>query len=231
MEGILNIYKPPGMSSFRCLSLVKKKLGLDKKTKIGHLGTLDPLASGVLIILIGRNYTRRASEFHSRQKTYRAVVTWGVETTTLDNAGEIVATSDVIPTREQIKTIIPSMVGDIEIEIPKYSAVHINGERAYDLARKGIDFTPPKKTVKITRFEMLDKPIPERAREGTFFEIECETGTYIRSLAKVLAYKLGTVATASTIIRTKVGDFDIKNSKTIEEVTINDLITELDLIN
>jgi tRNA pseudouridine55 synthase len=118
------------------------------------------------------------------------------------------------------------MVGEIEIEVPKFSAVHINGRRAYDLARSGVDFVPPKKVIEIKRFELLGsvedvmRDVPLRAGEGApildeggmAFEIECQTGTYVRSLAKLLASKLGTVAIASTIVRTRVGEFDIKDS-------------------
>jgi len=105
--------------------------------------------------------------------------------------------------------------------VPKFSAVHINGRRAYDLARKGIDFTPPKKVVKIYRFELLE----QRSEKEFFFEIECETGTYIRSLAKLIAQKLGTVAYCLEIIRTRVGNFKIEDAKNLEEVTINDLLS------
>ena len=179
-------------------------------------------------------------------KVYRSVFTFGIETTTLDNEGEIVATSKVIPTREQIEKLLPEMIGDIEIEVPKYSAVHINGNRAYDLARKGIDFTPPKKVVNVERFELLACGGTKSGNDGMqkndtkhldlcrtqplgkhefYFEIQCQTGTYSRSLAKLMAQRLGTVAIASTIIRTRVGEFTIQNAKTIEEVTINDLET------
>ena len=135
------------------------------------------------------------------------------------------------------------MVGDIEIEVPKFSAVHINGRRAYDLARRGVDFTLPKKVVSIKRFEMLTlddcKHDLESIGECTkfldkadqisgpasrwYFEIDCQTGTYIRSLARLLAQKLGTIAIASVIIRTKVGDFDINNAKFLNQVKAEDL--------
>ena len=186
------------------------------------MGTLDPLASGVLVILCVRA-TKLADELHrEHQKTYQSAFLFGVTSDTLDLAGEIIATSDVLPTREQIEKILPEMVGDIEIEVPKYSAVHINGKRAYDLARQGIDFTPPTRVVNIKRFELLE----QRSKNEFFFEIECQTGTYIRSLAKLMAEKLGTVALASVIIRTRVGAFKIEDAKTLEDVTIDDLITQ-----
>ena len=231
MDGILNINKPAGMSSNKCMQIVKRKFGIKK---IGFLGTLDPLASGVLVLLCGK-YTKWAEYLHGRAphpdgervgkrvcnaKVYRSVFAFGTETTTLDLEGEVVETSDVIPTREQIERILPDMVGEVEIEVPKFSAVHINGKRAYDLARKGVDFTPPTRVVKIDRFELLE----QRSASEFFFEIECQTGTYIRSLAKLMAQKLGTVAIASVIIRTRVGDFKIEDAKGLDEVTIDDLI-------
>lgn len=241
MNGILNIHKPAGMSSFKCMSIVKRRLydQIDPTTRpkfknwrVGFLGTLDPLASGVLVLLCGKA-TKLADSLHAHnQKVYRSVFTFGIETTTLDNEGEVIARSDVIPTLEQIKKILPEMVGDIEIEVPKFSAVHIDGKRAYDLARQGVDFTPPKKVVNIKRFELirdLDVPVEPDCEHGALvrrtFEIECQTGTYIRSLAKLMAQKLGTVAIASTIIRTRVGDFKIEDAKSLEDVSLKDVIT------
>jgi tRNA pseudouridine55 synthase len=216
IDGILNINKPAGMSSFKCLSIVKRKLGLKK---VGFLGTLDPLACGVLVLLCG-TCTKMANTLHEGEKVYQSIFEFGRETTTLDNEGEIVATSDIIPMREQIKKILPEMIGDIEIEVPKFSAVHINGKRAYDLARKGIEFTAPKRIVKVMRFELLE----QKSDNEFFFEIECQTGTYIRSLAKLMAQKLGTVAIASLIIRTRVGNFGIENARDIEKIGLDDLI-------
>ena len=241
-DGIININKPAGISSFKCLQNVKRRLYDQlpepkpkfKNWKIGHLGTLDPLASGVLVLLCGKA-TRMFDELSGRgvgkkvndSKVYCSVFTFGVETTTLDNEGEIVAQCDKIPTRGEIERTLPKLVGDIEIEIPKYSAVHIDGRRAYDLARSGIDFTPPKKVVKIYRFELLeDVGNDSVATAGEFwFEIECQTGTYVRSLAKLLAQRLGTLAIASTIIRTRVGEYKIEDAKSLEDVSIDDLIS------
>jgi len=227
MNGILNVNKPQGMSSFKCLSIVKRKLWeqlpLDgrpklKNWKVGFLGTLDPLASGVLVLLCGRA-TKLADMLHQGSKVYRSTFTFGKETTTLDNEGEIVATSDIIPTKEQILAALPDIIGEIEIEVPKYSAVHINGTRAYELARKGIEFEVPKRVVKIDRFGLLE----QRNEKEFFFEIECNAGTYIRSLAKLMAQKLGTVAIASEIIRVRVGEFDIKEAKSPDDVTLEDI--------
>jgi tRNA pseudouridine55 synthase len=216
INGILNIYKPAGISSFACLSRVRRKLGLKK---VGFLGTLDPLAEGVLVLLIGRA-TKMADKLHEGRKTYRSRFLFGVETESLDLAGAIIKNSDIIPTRAEIEKALPEMTGDIEIEVPKYSAVHIGGRRAYDLARAGVDFTPPKRVVGVSRFELLEQ-VGDRE---FFFEIECASGTYIRSLAKTLAERLGTIAVAAKIIRTRVGEFDIKDAKSPDDVTAEDII-------
>ena len=130
------------MSSFHALSIVKRRLQLKK---VGHLGTLDPAACGVLVLLCGRA-TKLTNKLHAPTKVYRTLLVWGEETDTLDSEGKLVASSKVIPTHEQITAVLPSLVGSIEIEVPKYSAVHIQGKRAYELARQGIDFVPPTKT-------------------------------------------------------------------------------------
>ena len=235
MDGILNICKPKGISSFKALSIVKARLANEqgipsRKLKVGHLGTLDPAAVGVLILLIGKA-CKLNQQLSVDKKIYRSVFTFGVTSPSLDGETEITATSNIIPTRKQIEEILPSMVGEIEIEVPKFSAVHINGERAYDLARKGVDFTPPKKVVKIDRFKLLEDSKYLDLHRGEplgkhefYFEIECQTGTYIRSLAKLLAEKLKTLAIASTIIRTKVGNYDIIDAKKLDDIMINDII-------
>lgn len=230
MDGIINLCKPRGISSFRALSVVKRRL---KLKKVGHLGTLDPAACGVLVLLCGRA-TKLTNQLHSPFKVYRTLVLWGQETDTLDCEGKVVAESKVIPTPEQIQAMLPNLVGEIEIEIPKFSAVHIQGKRAYELARQGIDFDAPKKTVTVSRFELLDNEqckrdliaigeVLEIPTNASYFEIECQTGTYIRSLAKLLATRIGTVATAGVIVRMRVGDFKIENAKMLNEIKMEDI--------
>jgi len=210
--------------------VVKRRL---KLKKVGHLGTLDPAACGVLVLLCGRA-TKLTNKLHAPSKVYRTLIVWGEETATLDCEGEVVATSEVIPSIEQIQKVLPSMEGQIEIEVPKFSAVHIDGKRAYELARQGIDFVPPKKNVAINRFNLLDNQqcvedlsaigeTFELPKNCSYFEIECETGTYIRSLAKLLATRLGTVATAAVILRTQVGAFELVNASTLDSVTLNNM--------
>jgi len=245
--GFVNLFKAAGPSSAQAMARVRRIYALragDRGLTAGHLGTLDPAACGVLVLLCGKA-TKLNQKLSGGTKVYRSVFTFGIETDTLDLAGKVITNNEKRITNNDIERVLPEMVGDIEIEVPRFSAVHINGKRAYDLARKGIDFTPPTKTVKIHRFELISQGVILSAVEGSrlcrfarsfdcaqddtlqddfWFEIECETGTYIRSLAKLLAQKLGTVAIASTIIRTRVGEFDIKDAKTLQDVTINDLL-------
>lgn len=230
MDGIINLCKPRGMSSFHALSIVKRRL---KLKKVGHLGTLDPSACGVLVLLCGRA-TKLTNQLHAPTKVYRTLLIWGTQTDTLDSEGQVVATSDTIPNDAQIKAVLPSMVGEIQIQVPKFSAVHIDGKRAYELARQGVEFTPPTKTVVVNRFEMLDTVQCQRdldalgesftlPQNASYFEIECQAGTYIRSLAQVLATRLGTVATAAVIIRTKVGQFTLDAARGLDAITLADL--------
>ena len=156
----------------------------------------------------------------SVSKVYRSLFRFGIETDTLDPEGQITATSQVIPTRAQIEAILPSLTGEVEIEVPKFSAVHINGKRAYDLARNGVDFKSPTKIVNVYRFEIISSP----KLVNDWFEIECQTGTYIRSLAKLLAQKLGTVAIAQEIIRTRVGNFKIEDAKSPDHVALENIL-------
>lgn len=223
-DGFLILNKPSGMPSFKALSIVKKRLGLQK---VGFLGTLDPNADGVLVLLIGKA-TKLANELHkSGRKIYVSRFQFGVETDTLDPLGKVIKTCDKIPTREEIEKVLPTLIGDIEIEVPKFSAVHVNGERAYDLARKGIEFEAPKKMITVYNFRILrggdaggDDPQAEEQ-----FEVTCSSGTYIRSLAKLLAEKLGTLAIAKTITRVRVGEFDIKDAKDLQSVSVSDIIS------
>ncbi len=230
MDGIINLCKPRGMSSLQAVGVVKRKLTLNK---VGHLGTLDPAACGVLVLLCGRA-TKLTERLHGGAKVYRTLITWGTETDTLDATGQVVATSSVIPTVEQIEKTLTGMTGSITITVPKYSAVHINGARAYALARRGVNFVPPQKTVQVSRFVLL--PTAECEHDlhaigedfvlpvnSNYFEIECEVGTYVRSLAQLLATRLGTVATATVILRTRVGQFDLHTAKTLDCVQLSDL--------
>ncbi len=214
MNGFINLNKPVGISSAQAVARVKRILNLPKAVKIGHMGTLDPQASGVLIIALGRA-TRAFDLLLKKHKTYMAEFTFGYETDTLDSVGNVTTCGCKIPSENEIKAVLPQFFGKIEQLPPQFSAKNVNGVRAYDLARQGkiADLRPCE--VEIYDFSLL------RAKDAATFEfnIECSGGTYIRSLCRDLAAALQTKATMTSLCRTKTGFFDIQNSITFENLT------------
>ncbi len=198
--GFFNVDKPSGITSSTVVNKCKWLTG----TPCGHMGTLDPLASGVLPIGVG-NATRLFDYFLEKEKEYIAEFTFGVSADTLDITGELVY-GGRIPTAEEIANVLPDFFGDIMQVPPKYSAKNVNGKRGYDLARAGVEFELPAKQVHIYGMQLLGKA----ERENTFqIKINCGGGTYIRSLARDIAEKLGTSAVMSALRRTKSGIFEI----------------------
>lgn len=210
MIGFLNVYKPAGLSSAKVVSGVKKHFHLDK---VGHMGTLDPLASGILPIAVGKA-TRMFDYFLDKTKTYIARFTFGKETTTLDAEGEIVATSDTVPTLSEIESALCHFIGEINQLPPSYSAKKINGTCAYKLARQNVEFTLKPKKILVKEFKLLGQ-----ISADTFeFEIACGSGTYIRSLARDLACALGSKGYMSALERVEVGVFSKVTSITFDDL-------------
>ena len=200
--GFFNVKKPSGIVS----STVVNKLKWLSGVPCGHLGTLDPLASGVLPVGVG-NATRLFDYFLNKEKEYIAEFTFGVSSDTLDSTGMLVYGGRV-PDEREIQKILPTFFGDIMQVPPKYSAKNVNGRRGYELARAGVEFELQAKKVHIYGMELL-----ERSKEDTFrIKINCGGGTYIRSLARDIAEALGTKAVMSSLLRTKSGAFTIENS-------------------
>ena len=199
--GFLNVDKPSGMTSSAVVNRIKRLTGLP----CGHMGTLDPLASGVLPVGIG-NATRLFEYFLNKQKEYIAEFTFGADSDTLDSTGELVR-GGRIPTAEEIERILPDFEGEIMQVPPKYSAKNVGGRRGYALARAGIEFELEPKKVRIDEVALL-------GGEGDVFRfrIRCGGGTYIRSLARDIAGKLGTKAVMSGLRRTKSGYFKIEEA-------------------
>lgn len=226
MNGFLNLNKPSSISSNAVLYAVKKQL--PKGTKVGHLGTLDPLANGVLPVAIGKA-TKLFDLLLNKTKTYVAQFTFGEETDTLDCEGKIIKHSNLIPSQLKICAELQNFVGVQNQIPPQYSAKNINGHRAYDLARQGVDFELQPKEIEIFKFELV-KQISEKTFE---FKIECSSGTYIRSIARDLAYKLNTFAFMNSLTRTKSGYFEIDSSIDPDKINIEkdliDMGTVLDL--
>ena len=210
MVGFINLNKPVGTSSAFAVGKIKKIFGCP----CGHMGTLDPMASGVLPVGIGKA-SRLFPYLLDKQKTYVAEFTFGYETDTLDNTGKTVADGGAIPARSEIEKALPFFIGEIEQMPPKFSAKCVDGRRGYELARKGVDFSLRAKKVIIDGFSLTE----ERENGAFLFEITCKGGTYIRSLCRDLAHKLGTKATMTALIRTKSGVFDIENAVSLNELS------------
>ena len=201
--GFFNVDKPSGITSSTVVNKCKWLTGV----ACGHMGTLDPLASGVLPVGVG-NATRLFDYFLEKEKEYIAEFTFGVSSDTLDSTGELVYGGD-IPTQTDIEKVLPTFIGEIAQMPPKYSAKSVNGRRGYELARAGIEFELKPKTVKIFGVELLGKAESENA---FLFKINCGGGTYIRSLARDIAAKLGTNAVMSALRRTKSGLFTVEKA-------------------
>lgn len=208
MKGFINLIKPEGMSSAYAVGAVKKALNI----ACGHMGTLDPMASGVLPVGVGQA-TRLFPFTLDKEKTYVAEFIFGFETDTLDVTGKTTSTCIKIPTEEELKEVIKDFIGEIDQIPPKYSAKCIDGKRGYSLARRGVDFTLDAKKVTILDIEYLGK-----TEVNTFkFKIKCKGGTYIRSLARDFGYKTGSLGTMKSLIRTSSGGFNIENAVSVEE--------------
>jgi tRNA pseudouridine55 synthase len=213
IHGWLIIDKPLGISSAKVVAQVKHKTGA---AKVGHGGTLDPLATGLLPIALGEA-TKTTAWAMDGSKTYTFVIRWGVATETEDAEGEVTDTSDVRPTSDQIEAALAHFIGDIEQMPPAYSALKIDGERAYKKARRGeiVEL----KARKVTISDL--KAIKYIDNDHTEFEADCGKGTYIRSLARDIALYLGTVGHIAVLRRTKVGPFEINQAISLD--SLNDI--------
>ena len=219
MHGIICVYKPCGVSSNFVLTQLKRNLNLKK---LGHLGTLDPLACGVLPVMVNKG-TKLFDYYLNKTKVYRAIFTFGKETDTLDSEGVIIKKSDYIPSVEEINNIVSKMIGDLEQIPPNFSAKNVNGKRAYELARKGEIFQLKPKKVKIEDFKLV-----KQINHASFlFEIVCSSGTYIRSLARDLGQILNSCAFMSALIRVESGNFDILKSTYYKDLTKDNVFDKI----
>ena len=210
VHGWLALDKPLGLSSAQAVAKVRWLL---QAAQVGHGGTLDPLASGVLPIALGEA-TKTVSYVMDGAKTYRWTVRWGQSTATDDREGEVVATSDARPDKAAILAALPAFIGEIEQIPPAYSAIKVDGERAYDLARAGEEVELKSRLVHIERFTLLDMPDSDHAE----FEVVAGKGTYIRSLARDLARALGTLGHIAALRRTACGPFTEANAISLESL-------------
>ena len=210
LQGWLNIYKPKGLSSFAVVKKIKQKFNL---SKIGHGGTLDPLAEGVLPIGIGKA-TKLIPFINSQIKEYEFEIKWGSQTSTDDLEGEIIKTSSNIPSLQKINREFKKSIGKLFQKPPKASAVKINGKRAYKLLREKKDFETKPKTVFVYSLKILNN----NKNLITKVAIECSKGFYIRSFARDIAEKLNTKAHIHSIKRTKVGKFELINANLLDDL-------------
>lgn len=217
MNGILIINKPKDYTSRDIVNIISKKLNTKK---VGHTGTLDPLATGVLVVPIGR--ALKISELlTSDKKEYIAEVILGYETDMLDVTGTETKRNKPNITEEELKKVLNTYVGKYFQQVPMYSAVKVGGRKLYEYARKNEQITPPSKEVEIYSLELLKGP---KFLEDTIeFTIKCEVskGTYIRSLIRDIAYSLNTYGTMKNLIRTKQGPFSLEDSNTLEDLETN----------
>lgn len=224
MQGILLVDKPAGWTSFDVVNYVRKKVAEveDKKPKnckVGHTGTLDPFATGLLVLLIGKQYTRRASEFSKLDKTYQVTMKLGEVSSTGDEEGEKSLISDVVPSQNQIEQALHQFSGDIMQTPPAYSAMKINGQRAYRLARQGkkVELEARPATIYKSQLDRYEYPFVQ-------FTSAVSSGTYIRSLVEDIGQQLKTGAYTSDLRRTNIGNFDLIDATNVKDSLILDKI-------
>lgn len=211
-DSVVLVDKPAGITSFGVVARVRRVLSqqLGKKAKVGHTGTLDPFATGLMIIVTGKE-CRNAMNYSKLDKEYEATFRLGQTSSTGDPEGEITDISTLEPTKEAVEAALDQFKGEITQRPPIFSAIKINGRRAYDLARKGEDFEIPERQVTVFKLELIDYTYPNlRVRAHV------SSGTYIRSLAVDIGTVLGTGAYCSELRRTKVAEFDVRDAMLVE---------------
>lgn len=211
-DDVLFIDKPAGITSFGVVARVRRRLSqqLGKKAKVGHTGTLDPFATGLMIIVTGKE-CRNAGDYSKLDKEYEATIHLGATSTTGDPEGEITHVSDSIPTNEAVEAALKQFTGEITQRPPIYSAIKINGRRAYDLARKGEVVEMPERQVTVFSLELIDYTYPE-----VHIRVHVSSGTYIRTLAQDIGAVLQTGAYCSQLRRTKVAQWSVADAEAIE---------------
>ena len=209
IQDIILIDKPAGLSSFGVVARVRRRLSMEagKKVKVGHTGTLDPFATGLLILLANKA-TKLSNQFLKLDKWYEATICLGKTSTTGDPEGEITEqNTEKVPTLEEVKAVVNQFVGQITQTVPAYSAVKINGQRAYQLGRRGEAVSMPTRQIEIYSLEILSYNYPE-----LIIRTHVSSGTYIRTLGEDIGKALGVGAYLTALRRTQVGDYQIKNA-------------------
>jgi len=210
VDGWIILDKPVGLTSTQALGKVKRLLN---PQKAGHAGTLDPLASGLLPLAFGEA-TKTVPFVMDGRKIYRFEVTWGAETETDDAEGAVTAAAETRPSRDEIAALLPAFTGEILQAPPRFSAIKIDGARAYDLARAGEEVALEERPITVHRLDLVDMPNADRA----VFEAECGKGTYVRALARDMGRRLGCYGHVTELRRILVGPFDEDDMITLEEL-------------
>ena len=210
MDAIINVWKPIGWTSF---DVVKKIRGSVKPSKVGHAGTLDPFAEGVLVICIGR-MTKKVESLMDHEKEYVATIQLGAETDTLDTEGKVIKEAKITPlSNKKIESLLSTSLGESDQIPPMYSALKVNGKRLYELAREGKVIERKPRKITITEIELLDNN-----KDSLKIRVKCGRGTYIRVLASDIANAMNTVGFLKSLVRTQVGDFKQEDSIPVENV-------------
>lgn len=217
MDGFLLINKPVGMTSHDVVFQIKRKLHLDK---VGHTGTLDPFASGLLILVIGKA-TKLAHLFSHLDKDYEGTILFHKHYDTYDVTGHLLSEKSIDLTNQMVKDAMKQMIGSYDQLPPMFSALKVEGQKLYDLARKGIEIERETRRVEIREFYMKHT----LHQDTCDFFASVSKGTYIRSLAVDLGEKLGTFAALKSLNRLRVGSYQLKDAQTLEEVNDKDLIS------
>ena len=217
-DGILFIDKPADMTSFGVVARVRRVLSDQngKKMKVGHCGTLDPFATGLLVLCVGKE-CKNAGNYTKLDKVYEATVRLGQTSSTGDPEGEITDVNDRQPSNDEVTDILKRFVGDIKQTPPAHSAIKINGQRAYHLARQGKEVDMPERTVRIHSLDIVEYQYPNLK-----IRTHVSSGTYIRSLAQDIGSALGTGAYCSELRRTRIADWDVQNAQSLIELGITD---------
>lgn len=221
MNGFAVINKGLGLSSSDVVIKCRNALShaINQKIKCGHMGTLDPMAEGVLIVAFG-NATRLFDYLLAKEKSYEATFTFGEARDTVDRAGKVIATSQ-LPKFQRILDVIPNFVGEISQVPPKYSAVNVNGQRAYDMARAGKDFKLEAKKVTISDISLLDKTLIDDFCQDVRLSVTCGGGTYIRSLCTDISNEADVCGYMSQLTRTMCGGYTLQDAVTLNEFINN----------
>ena len=212
--GFILVNKPVGITSFKLVYIIKKKLNVKK---VGHCGTLDPLASGLMLVLVGK-YTKLQEKFMKQDKVYLATIKLGIKTDSGDLDGKIISQSDYSHIKKiDIKKALNSFVGKISQIPPMYSALKVNGKKLYELARKGITIERKSREITIYNIDFLD------FKKDTFsIRIKCSSGTYIRTLAEDIGKKINTDTVLINLVREEIGNYKLSSAINIDDIKQND---------